>query len=445
MSELVERQREGRGGEVLAVGFGTAVTMWIVGYLARLPGVELPPAAVGSALLALLAAGGAVAGRLGASGWRGGARAGALTSLLNLLVLGSLLAQDEPNHLHPSAAFWLPGSVLAGAGLGAAGAALGARLRRVRPAEPNWTGIFAGVAVVAALALLAIGGAVTSHAAGLAVVDWPNSFGYNMFLYPLSRMTGGIYFEHAHRLFGSLVGLTTVVLAIRLWRVERRQNVRWLGLAAVVMVTAQGLLGGLRVTGRLTLSTDAAAMAPSTSLALAHGVLGQLFFATLVALAVMTSRAWQQEAKRGAGPATGADRLLAASLVAAVAIQLVLGALQRHLAVGLVVHISMAAVVAMLAVAAGSRLWGLYPQFRLLAGWGKALLATVTIQLLLGVAALAAVGGSDAALARTGWRALVTTLHQTTGAVMLGAAVAAALFVQRMSVRLEDVSGSRPA
>ena len=88
---------------------------------------------------------------------------------------------------------------------------------------------------------------MTSAEAGLAVADWPTSFGYNMFLYPFSRMTGGIYYEHAHRLLGALVGLTTLVLALFLQRVETRRWVRRLGWAALLMVVVQGVLGGLRV------------------------------------------------------------------------------------------------------------------------------------------------------------------------------------------------------
>lgn len=420
-----------RAGEVLAVGFGTTVAMWFTGYVSRLPEVALPPAVVGPLLLSLLVAGGAVAGRLGTRGWRGGLRAGALTSVLNLLVLGSLLAGADPNRLTPSAAFWLPGSLVLGAALGALGGAVGARGRREGRGELNWTGAFASVAASATLALLAIGGLVTGHGAGLAVADWPNSFGYNMFLYPLSRMTGGIYFEHAHRLFGSLVGLTTVVLAVHLWRVDRRRWMRGLAAAAVVMVSAQGLLGGLRVTGRLTLSTDAAVLAPSTPLALVHGVLGQLFFATLIGIAVLTSRAWADGRRSREHPDAHTERLLAAGLVVAVVAQLLLGALQRHLARGLVVHITMAGVVAVLALVVGSRLWGLYPEMRPLPAWGKALLGVVSVQLLLGLAALVAVGGLDASAPRAGWRALVTTLHQTTGAVLLGMSVASGLLVCR--------------
>lgn len=258
-------------------------------------------------------------------------------------------------------------------------------------------------------------------------------------------MTGGIYLEHAHRLFGSLVGLTTVVLAAHLWLVDRRRNVRWLGLAAVVMVSVQGLLGSLRVTGTLTLSIDAAVMAPSTRLAAVHGVLGQLFFATLVALAVLTSRTWKEAGGSGARPAADADRLLGAGVVAAVTIQLVLGALQRHLTTGLVVHITMAAVVVVLALVAGARLWGLYAESRPLVHWGRALIAAVTVQVLLGLAALVAVGGRDARAPRAGWRALVTTLHQTTGAILLGTAVVTTLLVYRLSGNRESASATRRA
>ena len=80
-------------------------------------------------------------------------------------------------------------------------------------------------------------------------------------------MSGDVYFEHAHRLFGSLVGLTTVVLAFLLQRGDERRWVRRLGWVAVVLVSAQGILGGLRVTGNFTLSTSAADMAPNLALA----------------------------------------------------------------------------------------------------------------------------------------------------------------------------------
>src|SRR5437867_6388419 len=93
--------------------------------------------------------------------------------------------------------------------------------------------------------LLFIGGLVTGKGAGLAVPDWPTTFGYNMFFYPWSQMVGGIFYEHSHRLIGSVVGLLTLALAAVLWRQGGR--LRALGLVAAVAVAVQGLLRGLRV------------------------------------------------------------------------------------------------------------------------------------------------------------------------------------------------------
>src|SRR5437588_6239629 len=109
-------------------------------------------------------------------------------------------------------------------------------------------GWFSSITAAATLALIVIGGLVTSHGAGLAVPDWPNSFGYNMFLFPISKWIGPILFEHTHRLAASTVGFLTIILAVWLWFAEDRQWVRSLGLIAVGAVILQGILGGLRVT-----------------------------------------------------------------------------------------------------------------------------------------------------------------------------------------------------
>ncbi len=95
--------------------------------------------------------------------------------------------------------------------------------------------------------LLVIGGLVTSKGVGLAVPDWPTTFGYNMFLYPWSKMVGGIFYEHSHRLVASGVGFLTLILAMLLWFQEPRKWVRWLGTMALALVILQGVLGGLRV------------------------------------------------------------------------------------------------------------------------------------------------------------------------------------------------------
>jgi len=420
-------------GSVLALGFGTTVAMWGAGYLLRLPWVSAPSWLVGLVLLALLAAGGLLAGRYAAQGWRTGAAAGLLTMTLNMLVLGSLLATGEgPNRLRPGAVIWLPGALLAGALLGAVCGQIGAAGRDPRRPPPNWTGVFAGVAAVGTLCLVTIGGLVTSNDAGLAVVDWPNSFGYNMFLYPLSRMTGGVYYEHAHRLFGSLVGLTTLVLAIFLRITEERRWVRRLAVLAFALVVFQGVLGGLRVTGRFTMSANPAETSPSVLLAIVHGITGQLFFALMVALAVFETRAFRAASQALAAPGAATDRGLALLLALSTAVQLVLGALLRHTGTGLLVHVTMATLVTGLAVAAGSRAWGLYGRLFPLKRTGISLLVLIGIQLTLGVAALAAVtmrpAGSPAPL----WEAVTTTLHQVNGALVLAVSVVLLIWSYRL-------------
>src|SRR5437588_5766919 len=91
--------------------------------------------------------------------------------------------------------------------------------------------------------LIFMGGLVTSHGAGLAVPDWPNSFGYNMFLFPPSRWVGGIFYEHTHRLMGTVVGMLSIALTVWAWRTELRRWVRWLVTGLLLAVCVQGTLG----------------------------------------------------------------------------------------------------------------------------------------------------------------------------------------------------------
>lgn len=416
-----------------ALGLGAAVTMWALAYVCRLPLVMAPAWLLLVLLLTAVALWGWTTGRLTGGGWRAGAAVGFTAAMVNLLVLGSLLTSDQPNRVVPSALWWVPGSLVTVAGLAAAASGLASRRRGpVRPAV-DWTAMLSKVAVGATFLLVVAGGLVTSAESGLAVVDWPNTFGYSMFLYPLSRMTGGVYYEHAHRLFGSLVGLTTVVLALQLLRAERRSGVRRAGLVAVVVVIAQGVLGGLRVTGRFTLSAVAEDMAPNLVLAAVHGVLGQLFLALVVGLAVVTSSRWKRSDPPASHPAAASDRVLAPLLVAMLVIQLAFGAVQRHFAQGLMVHITMAVVVTVLALTVGSRAWGLYEGRRPLPLLGRWLMGTVAVQVALGITALAATQGRAVVGAPGTLEITLATAHQACGAVLLGLAVATWLWQRRLA------------
>lgn len=423
-----------RRADLLALAVGTSTAMWALAYLSRLAAPLLPPWLLFLLLLACLLAGGWLVGRAGGGAVRGAA-AGGLASLLNLLILGSVIGGEVPGALRRGALLWAPATVLLGALLAAAGAWLAGR-RGARAAAParslGGDAAFAGVAAATTFLLLGAGGLVTSKEAGLAVVDWPNSYGFNMFLYPLSRMTGGIFYEHAHRLLGSLVGLTCLVLALHLQLAPRRALLKRLAWLILVAVALQGLLGGLRVTGRLTLSQSAAAMAPSTLLALVHGVLGQLCFALLLALGALASRGWQAPAPPAPRASAATDRQLGLALLVAVGIQLALGALLRHYARGMLWHVSVAMLVALLGFAVGARHWGLYGSLPWLRPLGRALTLAIGLQLLLGTGALVAVSATPAPGHIPWWETLLTTAHQLTGALILGLATLIVLWNRRL-------------
>lgn len=426
-------ERRGLAAAALVVGFGTSLAMWVVGFALRMPPARTPGPVLLALLLALPAAGGVFAARGTGGGARAGAAAGLVASLINLLLLGSLLATDEPNRLVPAAALWIPGSLLCGAACGALGAlVLGRGTAPERP--PDWTAVFARIAALATLALVMLGGLVTSHEAGLAVVDWPNSYGYNMFLYPLSRMVGGVFYEHAHRLFGSLVGLTTVALFLHLLAREPRRSVKVWGAVAVLLVIGQGILGGLRVTGHFTSATSPDAVRPSLALAMVHGVAGQLFFAWMVCLAAATSRTWKERTGAVVTESAGAERAVSWVLIVVLLIQLLLGVRTRHTGEGVMLHITFAVVVLAVIVVAGVRALGNYSGIVAVRKAAGALLGHGITQLVLGGFAFFLVSlraGEGAPPAAEVW---VTTLHQTVGALLLGNAAILAAWSRRLLV-----------
>lgn len=168
--------------------------------------------------------------------------------------------------------------------------------------------------------LLYAGALVTTTGSGLAVPDWPTSFGgFN------PTMTGGVFYEHGHRMVASFVGLVTigmVIVAIRLGSLTVRR-LAWLALGMVIL---QGLLGGMTVLLKLPLAVS-----------VAHGCLAQLFFCTTVALAVFTTPSFADPRETVTPRQAGPLRLAAVTAFLVLFCQLVLGATMRHLGAGLVI------------------------------------------------------------------------------------------------------------
>jgi cytochrome c oxidase assembly protein subunit 15 len=286
------------------------------------------------------------------------------------------------------------------------------------------------LAVLTALAtvcLIVAGGLVTSTESGLSVPDWPSSYGWSMFTFPVSKWVGGVRFEHIHRLIASAVGLLTVVLSIGLARREPRVWVRRLGYAALGAVVAQGVLGGLTVLFLL-----------PTAISVAHAFLAQTFFCLIVTLAVVTSPRWQDAAPAPASPLTR----IGALTVVATTLQLILGAVMRHTQAGLAIpdfplafgrlvpRISSFAVgihfahrigAVVVAIFVGACAWRAASSGRRgLRKTSAALAALVLLQILLGAATV--LSGKDF---------VITTAHVVTGALLLGTALAFTLATLR--------------
>ena len=185
---------------------------------------------------------------------------------------------------------------------------------------------FAVATALATLGLIAMGGLVTSHGAGMAVPDWPTTYGYNMFLFPISLWKGGIFYEHSHRLYASLVGLLTAVLAVWIWLTEPRQWLRWAGVGALFLVALQGLLGGLRVT----LFKD--------QIGIVHATLAQIFLLWVSGIALVTSPWWLKFSSRPPMAAVSPGLTYGfAAVTGLVLVQLIVGASMRHQHAGLAV------------------------------------------------------------------------------------------------------------
>lgn len=231
---------------------------------------------------------------------------------------------------------------------------------------------FSIVTAITGFLLVIAGALVTSTGSGLAVPDWPLSYGT---LFP--PMVGGIFYEHGHRMIAAGVGLLTLILTLWVIFAEQRRWVRRLSIAAFGMVVLQGLLGGLTVLWLL-----------PPQISIAHACLGQVFFSTLVVLAAVLSPAWQRTPV--AHPADQAPDLCRLSFLAVSAVfaQLALGAAMRHTGwfpALLAAHLGGAVAVLALAGKTTGSVLKRYGSMPLLRRPARLLLWLLLVQILLGV------------------------------------------------------------
>lgn len=188
---------------------------------------------------------------------------------------------------------------------------------------PIWLRRFTKLVAASTLCLIFAGAMVTSTGSGLAVPDWPTTYGENMFTFPYSKWVGGIFYEHGHRLIASTVGFLCIIQAIWLQRREPKKFVRRLGWLSLGAVIVQGMLGGLTVIFLL-----------PKAISISHAALAEIFFCLNVSIAFFTSD-WYSRLRtmeKGDGPASASW-----ALTALVFAQILAGAVMRHLGAGLAI------------------------------------------------------------------------------------------------------------
>jgi heme a synthase len=282
--------------------------------------------------------------------------------------------------------------------------------------------LYSRLVAASTLLLIVAGAMVTSTGSGLAVPDWPTTYGYNMFTFPPSKWVGGIFYEHGHRLIASTVGFFTIILAVWMWRVEPRAWMRRLGFLALAAVIVQGILGGLTVRFFL-----------PAPISIGHAGLAQLFFCLTVSIALFTSRGWLQHYGREAAAGDdGTVRRLTIATTVLVYLQILIGATMRHTGAGLAIpdfplafgglvpshwdtgiaihfsHRVGAVVAAIVTVATAAHVWYHYRGVRALVRPATLLVLLIAIQIALG-----------AFVVLTGRAVPVNSAHVAVGALVL--------------------------
>ena len=299
--------------------------------------------------------------------------------------------------------------------------------------NPSGVYKFAVATSCSTVLLLMAGALVTSNNAADSVPDWPLAYGKIV-----PPLVGGVRIEYTHRVLAALVSVLTLVLAFWLMRAERRPLARKLGWAALALVIAQAILGGVRVlVGHPAIS------------ATAHATLAQIFFLTIVGLSLYLSPWWQADLPQLDDPSTPTARSLALWTTVAILAQLVLGASFRHGAFGIAPHLVGAGLVTVLVVWTGRTVKKRFKQVQDLRFGVVLLHSFFGLQILLGGAAYWAVLKAGDNFQPSVTYVALTVAHVLGGALTLAASVILTLSCFRLirpaSVVATDSSGARLA
>ncbi len=342
--------------------------------------------------------------------------------------------------------------------------------------ESDWRSAPFRVSVLLALVsfpLIWFGGLVTTTESGMAVPDWPGTFEHNMFTFPIYDWFFGpwdLFVEHGHRLLASLSGFIAIALVIVTINRHGWGRLSYAAVALLVLVIAQGMLGGLRVLldERALVGIDLTkpgheltaklaswqGILPARTIAKIHGCVGPAFFAGVIAFAVRTSRWWHEQAQRPAiVDCWSSLHRQAFGLLLLAFVQLVLGAFLRHVAVEsrptmflhlVYTHVALATLLVILTLWYGWRTWRRRNTGHGLWIWSRWLVVAIVAQFGLGLTTWVFKYGwptwFDSWIwanqfvipARSFWQMNILTAHGAMGSAILGLWVVQVIRVARL-------------
>ncbi len=448
----------------LVYGFGAAAALWSVWFVTHIPWTGLSPTvqtglSLAAWLIAMIFAGFQLCSGFGRSA-KVGALSGVVTALASVFMLGAKIIPPGDSH-KPAALLMVAGFVGLGVTLGIAGALAGSALRGWGPrrgtrsvawSEPDWHSRFALVMIAWAAPLLFVGGLVTSTNSGMSVPDWPNTYGANMFLYPLGSAPADVFLEHSHRLFAWMLGVTALVNFVWTLRTETR---RWVSVWALMIglaILSQAILGGVRVR----MGSDVTAQ-DNRWWSMVHGIGSQIVFALIVAFAVYVTQLYKNARPAPVEHGVRLLRGLSTGALHSTFLQMIFGAMYRHTrsAHALWSHAGFAIVVMILTIISGflslrqrnisksdiSNDPSTAPRTRVQRVLGTAgtwQLITVAIQFILGWV-IFAVGGTALTAANPG-EALLRTLHQANGALLVAVTTIVVVLARRIAPKARKVT-----
>ncbi len=248
-------------------------------------------------------------------------------------------------------------------------------------------------------------------------------------------MVGGVRFEHTHRMIAEFVGLLTIVIAVWTWRAERRRWLRFLAVAALGTVIAQGILGGLTVLFYL-----------PPAISSAHAALAQTFFCIAVLIAMFTGPKWVEEQPRVEFDTRRPSLFTLALLsIFVLYVQLLLGAMFRHHGMSWWPHVLNAGVVAFVLSWTAIRALSQFSGIEAVRRPATLMLGLLIAQLCLGfLAFLTRVAWGRNAVQPEFPMIISTVAHVAVGALLLATTVVLAVQVWRhVPVAFEESVGSR--